>query len=151
MDDLVIYTDGASSNNPGIGGCATIIVKGDKIVHTIVKGYKKTTNNRMEIMGVINALEYLKDIDCNATIYTDSQYVTDSYNRGWVYLWQDKKFAGRPNKDLWITFLKYIKPENVKLVWIKGHNGCEFNEKCDKLATEIIKTGPLEVDKGYEK
>ena len=150
MNKISVYTDGASSCNPGPGGCACVINDG-KNVHSIVKGYRLTTNNRMEIMAILNALEYLKSDNREINIYTDSQYVSNSYNQKWILKWERDNFRNKKNEDLWRRFIEYSRILNITITWIRGHNGNEYNELCDKLATGIIKQRDLEIDVGYEK
>lgn len=136
--NLLIYTDGACSYNPGPGGYAYIILSDDnKIIKTYSEGFAKTTNNRMELLAVINALKNIADEE--TTLFSDSRYVIDSINNGWVYNWQ-KNWGNRKNKDLWIDFLQISKNKNIKYVWVQGHNESKYNNECDLLARKAIKT-----------
>ena len=140
---VTIYTDGACSGNPGTGGYGTVLVyiDSDGIKHEkeLSAGYKQTTNNQMELMAVIAGLEALKK-PCDITVYSDSKYVVDAFNNNWIEGWIKKgwKTSGKTpvkNIDLWQRLLKAKEPHKVKFVWVKGHDGHEFNERCDKLAT----------------
>ena len=153
MNKVKIYTDGACSGNPGPGGLGIVIINGD-IRHEIACGFRKTTNNRMEILAVIKALEFLKK-DCEVDLYSDSKYVTDAINKKWIYKWQKNNWhrKGAPdvlNIDLWIRLLKLMERHKINFVWVKGHsNNCE-NERCDFLARQAIDSGNLEIDENYE-
>lgn len=146
--NITIYTDGAASGNPGPGGYGTILISGS---HRLEKsqGYKLTTNNRMELMAAIVGLEALKNSGSNVTIYTDSKYVADSIEKGWLFQWETKAFKKKKNPDLWIRFLKAYRKHNVKFVWIKGHSNIAENENCDRLAVEASKMADLPDDTGY--
>jgi ribonuclease HI len=145
--EITIYTDGASSGNPGPGGYGTVLISGK---HRLEKsaGYRLTTNNRMELMAVIVGLESLKIKKSKVAIYTDSKYVADSVEKGWVFQWESKAFKKKKNADLWIRFLKIYKEHDVRIVWIKGHANNIENEICDRLAVAASK-GILLDDTGY--
>jgi ribonuclease HI len=147
-NEITIYTDGAARGNPGQGGYGVILIFGK---HRLEKseGYKLTTNNRMELMGVIAGLEALKIPGSNVIIYTDSRYVADSVNNGWVFQWESKAFKKKKNRDLWMRFLKIYRQHNVRFKWIKGHSSFPENEKCDQLAVEASKQPILLEDTGY--
>ncbi len=137
MKHVDIYSDGACSGNPGPGGFGTIVVYGGA-EKELSGGDKNTTNNRMELSGAIAGLEALK-YPCEVTIYSDSKYLVDGITKGWAEKWQknnwiksDKKPALNP--DLWGRLLELLKIHDVSFVWIKGHNGHPFNERCDRLA-----------------
>ena len=139
MKKVTVYTDGACSGNPGAGGYAAILLYNGK-TKEISGGEKDTTNNRMELCAVISGLEALKE-PCEVQLYSDSKYVIDSITKGWVYSWQknnwiksDKKPA--LNRDLWEKLLKLLEIHEVSYVWVKGHAGNEYNERCDRLAVE---------------
>lgn len=137
MKKVNIYSDGACSGNPGPGGYGVILEYNGKEME-ISGGEKSTTNNRMELMGVIIGLESLKE-PCDVTITTDSKYVTDAFNKGWIESWQKKnwrKSDGKPvlNKELWQRLLNAAKGHKVSFVHVLGHNGHVYNERCDKLA-----------------
>jgi ribonuclease HI len=147
---ITIYTDGASRGNPGPGGYGAILMYGDKRKE-LSAGYRKTTNNRMELMGVIAALEALKKPGLNITLYTDSQYIVKALNEGWLNKWLATNFAkGIKNKDLWVRFYDLFKQHQVKFVWVKGHANNPFNNRCDELATAAADGRDLKIDEGYE-
>ncbi len=147
-DEIIIYTDGASSGNPGPGGYGVVLKSGR---HRLEKsqGFRLTTNNRMELLAVITGLEALKKSGSKALIYTDSRYVADSVEKGWVFQWETKGFRKKKNPDLWKRFLNVYRRHNVKLVWIKGHNDNPENELCDRMAVEASKSSDLLEDQGY--
>ena len=147
MNEVIIYTDGSSKGNPGKGGCGTILLAG-KHVKKISEGFILTTNNRMELLAVILGLEALNK-KCDVKIYSDSKYVVDAIEKGWVFGWQKKGFKGKKNSDLWIRFLSVYKKHNVKLHWIKGHSGNKYNEMCDDLAVTAAQGTDLQFDNGY--
>ncbi len=137
MKKVNIYSDGACSGNPGPGGYGVILEYNGREME-LSGGEKQTTNNRMELMGVIVGLEALKE-PCNADITTDSKYVTDAFNKGWIASWQRKnwrKADGKEvlNKELWQRLLKAAEPHSVKFIHVMGHAGHEYNERCDKIA-----------------
>lgn len=146
--EITIYTDGASSGNPGPGGYGVILISGK---HRLEKseGFRLTTNNRMELMAVITGLEALKIPGSKVVIYTDSKYVADAVEKGWVFQWESKAFKKKKNPDLWIRFLKIYREHNVRFIWIKGHANNPENERCDQLAVEASKRSILNEDKGY--
>jgi ribonuclease HI len=146
---ITIYTDGAASGNPGPGGYGVVMKSG---VHRkeLSAGYKHTTNNRMELLAVIVALETLKVENCEVTIYTDSKYVVDAVTKGWLFSWVNKRFKGKKNPDLWMRFLESYKRHKVNFVWIKGHANVPENERCDWLAVEASRGSALLEDIGYE-
>lgn len=139
MKEINIYTDGACSGNPGPGGWGAVLVYKEN-EKQLSGSDKNTTNNRMEMTAVIEALKALKK-PCKVTLTTDSKYVCDAINKGWVYSWKKnnwKKSDKKPalNVDLWEEMLKYLDIHEVEFVWVKGHNGHKYNEICDKLAVE---------------
>jgi ribonuclease HI len=147
---IIIYTDGSSRGNPGPGGYGAILMYGNKRKE-LSAGYRKTTNNRMELMGVIAALEALKKPGLDIAIYTDSQYIVKAINEGWLNKWLATNFAkGKKNKDLWVKFYNLYKQHKVKFVWVKGHADNAFNNRCDVLATTAADERNLLVDEGYE-
>lgn len=158
---IELYTDGASSGNPGPGGYGTILrtiykgsnpdFQGKLIEKEFSGGYRKTTNNRMELMAVIVGLEALKNIKQKVTIYSDSKYFIDAIDKKWINGWIQKGFAGKKNKDLWMRLMQSYKLHDVKLVWVKGHAGHPLNERCDKLAVAASKD-PLkwQIDSVFE-
>ncbi|MBL7704481.1 MAG: ribonuclease HI [Taibaiella sp.] len=146
---LIIYTDGASRGNPGRGGYG-IILQWGSIRKEIAQGFKLTTNNRMELLAVIVALESLTRDGVDIMVYSDSKYVIDSVEKGWVFGWEKKGFAGKKNPDLWMRFLKAYRKHKVKFHWVKGHADNPFNNRCDALATAAADGGNLITDIGYE-
>jgi ribonuclease HI len=150
MQEITIYTDGSSRGNPGPGGYGTILMYGDKRKE-LSQGYRKTTNNRMELMAVIAGLEVLKKTGLRITIYTDSQYIVKALNEGWLNKWMATNFAkGKKNKDLWVKFYNLYKQHQVKFVWVKGHADNIYNNRCDQLATTAADGNDLLIDEGYE-
>lgn len=146
--EVIIYTDGAASGNPGPGGYGIVLISGK---HRLEKseGFKLTTNNRMELLAVIEGLESLKIPGCNVVVYTDSRYVADAVEKGWLFQWESKGFKNKKNPDLWMRFLKIYRKHNVRFVWIRGHANNIENEICDRLAVNAIKSGALAEDTGY--
>ena len=146
--EITIYTDGAASGNPGPGGYGTVLIYGK---HRLEKseGFRLTTNNRMELLAVIIGLESLKIPGSSVVIYTDSRYVADSVEKGWVFRWETKAFKKKKNPDLWIRFLKVYRQHKVRFVWIKGHASNPENEVCDRIAVEAYKKNNLLEDVGY--
>lgn len=149
VNEVRLYTDGACSVNPGRGGWAAILKFGDH-KKILSGGAELTTNNRMELMGVIEGLKALKR-PSNVTITTDSKYVADGYSKGWVFNWLKKPgFAGKKNPDLWKELVELGKLHKLTFVWVKGHLGHPENEECDKLAVLVYKTAEsLPIDQGY--
>ena len=149
---IEIYTDGASSGNPGKGGYGIVmILKGTSYEKNFSEGFRLTTNNRMELLAVITALEKINKSNQEVEIYSDSKYVVDAITKNWIYGWEKKKFDKVKNSDLWIRFLKIYRKHKVTFHWIKGHLGHSNNEKADKLATNAAKGDKLSIDIVYEK
>jgi len=149
-NEVVMYTDGASRGNPGPGGYGVILMSGDRRKE-LSQGYRRTTNNRMELMAVIAGLEALKKKNLQVTVYTDSQYVAKAVNEGWLKNWIATNFAkGKKNKDLWLRFDRLAKEHRLKFVWVKGHADNPFNNRCDELATKAADGTDLLPDEGYE-
>lgn len=148
--NVLIYTDGAAKGNPGIGGYGAVLISGHHRKE-ISQGYRLTTNNRMELLAVIVALESVKRIRSNIVVYSDSKYVVDSINKGWLFSWEKKNFSKKKNPDLWIRFLKIFRLLSVSFVWVKGHANNKENERCDFLAVQAAKKPHLLVDVWYEK
>lgn len=146
---IKIYTDGASSGNPGPGGFGIVLKYGEKSKEHS-EGFRKTTNNRMELLAVIRSLELLKRKDLKVKIYSDSKYVIDAITKGWVFGWQKKGFKGKKNPDLWNKYLSLHKKFNIEYRWVKGHSGHPENERCDALAVEASKGPNLKIDKEFE-
>ncbi len=148
---IFLYTDGACINNPGLGGYAALLKhrQGSK---TFTGAFKNTTNNRMELMGVIIGLEAIKIENQQVAIYTDSRYIVDSINRGWLKKWLvSSNFKGKKNQDLWHRLWKVYKQHQIEIHWVKGHTGHTENEYCDTLATRKAKQGTWKQDHGYKK
>ncbi len=149
MAKITIYTDGAAKGNPGNGGYGVVMMSG-KHRKELSEGFRMTTNNRMELLSVIVALETIKNRNAEVEIFSDSKYVVDSVEKGWVFSWQKKGFKGKKNIDLWKRFLLIYPEHNIKLNWVKGHAGNMFNERCDELAVDAAEGDDLLIDKGYE-
>jgi len=147
--EIQIYTDGACSGNPGPGGYGIVLISGNHRKE-FSQGFRKTTNNRMELLAVIIGLELLKIEGSYVTVYTDSKYVSEAINQNWIEKWQIKDFKKVKNPDLWIRFLKIYPKHNVKLVWVKGHADNKENNTCDRLAVESIKSNNLKIDEYFE-
>ena len=146
---IEIFTDGASSGNPGPGGYGAILRSGQHYKE-LSEGFRKTTNNRMQLLAVIKALEALKSPNQDVTLYSDSKYVIDAIEKRWVYGWLQKGFAGKKNKDLWLRYLDVSKLHKIKFVWVRGHNGHPENERCDVLAVTAGKQKSLLIDSVFE-
>lgn len=146
---VTVYTDGAARGNPGPGGYGVVMLSGPHRKE-LSEGYRLTTNNRMELMAVIVALEALKIPGSEVTLYTDSKYVADAVEKGWVFNWVKKRFKDKKNPDLWMRFLEIYKKHHVKFVWVKGHNNNILNERCDQLAVEASMGMNLKEDTGYQ-
>lgn len=147
---LLIYTDGAARGNPGPGGYGIILIWGEK-QKEISAGYRLTTNNRMELMAVIVALESLNKKGIPVTIYTDSKYIVDSVQKGWLENWIRTQFkGGKKNKDLWLRYHAIALQFHVRFVWVKGHADNKYNNRCDELATQAADGKQLLIDEVYE-
>ena len=146
---IYVYTDGAASGNPGPGGYGIVMISG-KYRRELAEGFTFTTNNRMELLAVIVALEQIKSPGSAVLVTSDSKYVIDSVVKGWVFNWLKKGFKDKKNQDLWRRFLKIYKKHNVKFEWVKGHNNHPENERCDALAVHASKAPKLKIDKGYQ-
>lgn len=149
MAKITIYTDGAAKGNPGNGGYGIVMMSG-KHRKELSEGFRMTTNNRMELLSVIVALETIKNENAEVEIFSDSKYVVDSVEKGWVFGWQKKGFKGKKNIDLWKRFLAIYPKHQVKFNWVKGHAGNVFNERCDELAVDAAESSNLLIDEGYE-
>jgi ribonuclease HI len=145
---ITMYTDGSSLGNPGPGGYGTLLLYG-QFRKELSAGYRLTTNNRMELMAVITGLEALKHKNSVVTVYTDSRYVVDAVEKGWLMNWIRVRFKGKKNSDLWMRFYEVYKLHNVKFVWVKGHADVPGNEKCDQLAVAAANGSVLLEDDGY--
>jgi ribonuclease HI len=148
VDSITIYTDGAARGNPGPGGYGAVLISGEHRKE-ISGGFSLTTNNRMELLAVIVALEALKRENCNVTVYSDSKYVVDAVEKKWVYGWVKKSFKDKKNEDLWHRFLSIHSKHNVKFVWVPGHSNIKENERCDQLAVSASMKPNLPDDQGY--
>ena len=147
---IKIYTDGASRGNPGRGGYGAILVYG-KIKKEISGGYRLTTNNRMELIAVIAALEALKKENLNVVIYSDSNYVVKAVMEGWLNKWIRTNFKGNiKNQDLWMRYFVLSKKHKINFYWVKGHAENIMNNRCDELATQAADGNNLLIDEGYE-
>ena len=149
MPQITIYTDGAAKGNPGNGGYGAVMLSGNHRKE-LSAGFIKTTNNRMELLSVIVALEQIKNDGADVTIFSDSKYVVDSVEKRWVFGWEKKGFAKKKNIDLWKRFLKVYKRHNVTFKWVKGHAGNPLNERCDQLAVAAATGDNLLPDEGFE-
>lgn len=147
---LTIYTDGAARGNPGRGGYGAILMwKGN--VKEISQGFKHTTNNRMELLSVIAALESLNRKGLDIQIYSDSKYVVQAVNEKWLDKWIATNFkGGKKNSDLWTRFYKLSKDHFIRFIWVKGHASNPYNQRCDELATAAADGNNLLEDTGYE-
>ncbi|MDE1192214.1 MAG: ribonuclease HI [Arachidicoccus sp.] len=151
MSELIIYTDGSSRGNPGPGGFGVVLIYG-KHIKEIAQGYRLTTNNRMELLAVITALESLTRKNIPVTIYSDSQYVINSIEKKWLNNWIKSDFkGGKKNKDLWLRYAKVSKDFSIRFQWVKGHADNFYNNRCDELATTAADGKHLLTDAEYEK
>lgn len=152
MATIIIYTDGSSRGNPGPGGYGTILISpAHKLRKELSGGFRLTTNNRMELLAVITGLEALKSGDNEVVIYSDSQYVVNAVEKGWVFNWEKQGFKGKKNPDLWQRFLAaYRRQRKVCFQWVKGHAGHPENERCDQLATMAANRPILPPDEYFE-
>lgn len=146
---IELFTDGASRGNPGPGGYGTILRSG-KHYKELSAGYRKTTNNRMELLAVIVGLEAIKKPGQEIMIYSDSKYVIDAVEKKWVFGWLNKGFEGKKNKDLWLRFLSSYKLHHIRFTWVKGHAGHPENERCDVLAVTAAQQKNLLIDTVFE-
>jgi ribonuclease HI len=149
MPQVTIYTDGAAQGNPGRGGYGVVLLSGPHRKE-LSAGFRLTTNNRMELMAVCVALEALKFEGTEVTLYSDSKYVVDAVNQRWVFGWEQKRFTGKKNPDLWMRFLRVYRRHRVRFVWVKGHASTIENNRCDELAVAAANSGNLFEDTGYE-
>lgn len=146
--NITIYTDGAARGNPGPGGYGAVLMSG-KFRKELSDGFEMTTNNRMELMAVIVGLEALKIEKSIVTVYSDSKYVVDAIEKGWIWNWIKIRFKGKKNEDLWLRFIKVFQKHQVKFVWVKGHASIPENERCDQLAVEASMQPSRKKDSGY--
>ena len=152
MKQVTIYTDGACSGNPGAGGYGVVLLYGTARKE-LSEGFRLTTNNRMEVLAVIKGLECLKE-PCHVLLYSDSKYVVDAMNKGWVTNWRRKNWYRTPkakasNVDLWKRLLELTEIHHVEFIWVKGHAANPENERCDQLARAAISAGDLQEDENY--
>lgn len=146
---LIMYTDGAARGNPGPGGYGVILMWGSARKE-LSEAYRRTTNNRMELLAVIKGLEALNRPGVNVTVFSDSSYVVNAVEKGWLQGWLRTGFKGKKNADLWMRFHETARRHQVRFVWVKGHASNPFNNRCDELATQAADNGPWQVDEGYE-
>lgn len=144
-----IYTDGAARGNPGKGGYGAVLLYGHHRKE-LSEGYRLTTNNRMELLAVIKALQALTRNDLEIDVFTDSRYVLDAFEKNWIIGWQRKNFKNIKNPDLWKILLPLYQSHRIKFHWVKGHAGNPLNERCDQLATAAADSDNLNIDTGYE-
>ena len=146
---IIIYTDGSAKGNPGRGGYGVVMLSG-KHRKEISKGFLLTTNNRMELLAVIVGIENVKKLNSEIVVYSDSKYVVNAIEKGWLFDWQKKNFKGKKNPDLWIRFLSVYKKHSIRFLWVKGHNNNVENERCDRLAVSAAEGSNLVSDVWYE-
>jgi len=147
---VTMYTDGSSRGNPGPGGYGVVLMSGTHRKE-LSQGYKRTTNNRMELMAVIAGLEALKKDQLNVTVYSDSQYIVKAIEEGWLKKWIATNFkGGKKNKDLWMEYHRLSQKHKVKFVWVRGHADNVYNIYCDELATAAADGDDLITDIGFE-
>lgn len=151
LSNITLYTDGAARGNPGPGGFGLVLMYGHH-KKEISKGFRLTTNNRMELMAVIVGLESLKKNTLPVHIYSDSQYVVKAINEGWLNNWIKTNFkGGKKNSDLWKKYYDIAQEFTIKIIWVKGHASNTYNNRCDELATTAADGKDLAVDEWYEK
>ena len=146
---IIIYTDGSAKGNPGRGGYGVVMLSG-KHRKEISEGFLLTTNNRMELLAVIVGIENVKKLNSDIVVCSDSKYVVNAVEKGWLFDWQKKNFKGKKNPDLWIRFLSVYKKHSVRFLWVKGHNNNIENERCDRLAVSAAEGTDLVSDVWYE-
>ena len=152
MADIHIYTDGSALGNPGPGGYGIIMEwVGKNYIKEFSKGFRFTTNNRMELLAVIDAIAMLKKEKMDILVFSDSKYVIEAVEKKWVFGWEKKNFKDKKNPDLWQQFLKLYSKHQLRFQWVKGHNNHPQNERCDYLAVDAAKNYSLHVDEFYEK
>ncbi len=155
MKEVALYTDGACSGNPGPGGFGVVLLYGEHRKE-LCGGYRRTTNNRMELLAVIKGLEALNG-RCSVTLYSDSKYVLDALTKGWARRWRENGWRrnrkGEPavNPDLWARLLELCDRHEMRYQWVKGHAGDQENERCDALSTEALAGPDLRIDEQYER
>jgi ribonuclease HI len=144
-----IYTDGAAQGNPGRGGYG-VVLKYYDYVKELSQGFRLTTNNRMELMAVIVGLESIKKDGIPVSVYSDSEYVVNAIEKGWLWGWEKKNFAKKANVDLWQRYIPLHKKYKPKFNWVRGHAGHPENERCDWLAVQAANSPGLLIDEPYE-
>jgi ribonuclease HI len=149
MARVTVYTDGSSRGNPGPGGYGAVLLSGE-LKKELSGGFRHTTNNRMELLSVIVALEHMKGTGHQILVYSDSKYVVDAIEKKWVFGWQKKAFKGKKNADLWRRFLAVYPRNQVRFQWVKGHDGNFYNEICDELAVNAATSSGLKPDQVFE-
>jgi ribonuclease HI len=150
LNHIIIYTDGSARGNPGPGGYGVVLMSGSH-KKELSKGFRYTTNNRMELMAVIAGLQSLKVTHTPISIYSDSQYVVNAINKGWLNTWIKTNFKGdKKNPDLWRLYYETAKAFQIQMVWVKGHADNPYNNRCDELATCAADGKDLAVDEWYE-
>jgi ribonuclease HI len=150
LSEIILYTDGAARGNPGPGGYGVVLMYGNH-KKELSKGFKHTTNNRMELWAIIAGLEAITKREIPITIYSDSQYVVNSINKGWLNTWMKTNFkGGKKNPDLWRRYHTLAKHFTINIVWVKGHADNPYNNRCDELATAAADGKHLEEDAEYE-
>ncbi len=149
---VVVYTDGSSKGNPGPGGYGVVLISESGYRKEVSVGYRKTTNNRMELLAVVVALELLKKKPTDVTVFSDSKYVVDAVEKKWLFGWEKRGFGKKKNPDLWKRFLQIYRAHNVSFVWVKGHSNNIENERCDRLAVAAADNEKKhDIDHEYEK
>ncbi len=146
---ITIYTDGAAKGNPGKGGYGIVLLSG-KHRKELSEGFRLTTNNRMELLAVIVALESIKKSGEEVLVYSDSKYVVDAVEKKWLFSWEKMNFKKKKNPDLWVRFLKIFRVHKVSFLWVKGHANNKENERCDTLAVEAAEKTSVQIDFWYE-
>ena len=144
-----MYTDGASRGNPGPGGYGVILFSGEH-KKELSQGYRRTTNNRMELMAVIAGLQALKKDGLKVQVFSDSKYVVDSVEKGWLNTWIATNFkGGKKNRDLWQQYYQLAKTQFIRFSWVRGHSDNPYNSRCDELATAAADSGDWLEDEGF--
>lgn len=150
MENILLYTDGSSRGNPGPGGYGVLLIWGDHRKE-MSQGYKLTTNNRMELLAVIEGIKAIKKNNIPITVFSDSQYVVNAVEKGWLQNWIKTNFkGGKKNADLWKEYYELAKNYSIKFKWVKGHANNPYNNRCDELATAAADGKHLLRDEGYE-
>ena len=149
--EVHIYTDGAAKGNPGPAGYGVVMeMVGTPYKKEFYEGFRRSTNNRMELLAVIVGLEKLKNSKTKVLVVSDSKYVVDAVEKRWVFQWEKINFKNKKNPDLWLRFLKAYRNHQVDFKWVKGHNNHPQNERCDELAVMASKQEKLSIDSFYE-